>query len=337
MRGVVRIPAGELITLGAFAKALADATATVKFTDLTGLDCIIGKWVVPNAAPSALQPEDAKRATYSDLVGKDLAKELTAELDLFQQGPALVAVEMPQEQGSLDFPREEDQGFPYALNDGDRAFLERIIADLPPLKYPLSGSESWNFVQAFKAHKDFPGWLPRLITSMEVERRQIEYANLLDRHRAAIKQDAEAGHLRLLSDDGVPLQVFTINASIIRASALDYLSRYGHSVPERDAPGAGAGVFTAEGKRVKKRENNEAWTYEELEAIDLATKSIDPETGKLYTKQKIADLLDMSRTNVYELLELFEKMKIKNMATSFSMKSQVSAAAGNSQKGKTKG
>ncbi|WP_122828935.1 hypothetical protein [Burkholderia pseudomallei] len=113
------------------------------------------------------------------------------------------------------------------MTDDDWRLLEKILPDLPPLRYPMSEEERAVFMAAYCAHPSRPAWMPDLVTDVIISRRKAEQAKFIaDQHRT-MQHEIWTGRLALVNAYHTPVATPMVGAFIPRAQAVAYMERFG--------------------------------------------------------------------------------------------------------------
>ncbi|CAJ6042627.1 phage transcriptional regulator AlpA [Burkholderia pseudomallei] len=226
---VVDLPLDELIHCEAFARAIARAIHPVPEEGASGMACVTGKLVAPDLRKASPQTE------LLDAVGADIAGafplpaliERDEQLELELRGEAL-------ENGRGATERQiwrltSNLQFPHKLTDTDRESLERILPDLPPLRYPLSDRSREVFTQAFREKARDWLWEPILVTDAYVERQRERQEQTVKYHLATLADECSSGGTAILDRARTRLRRLApvSDAYLSREAAIDYLYRHG--------------------------------------------------------------------------------------------------------------
>lgn len=193
MRGYVELPAGKLIKLLDFVRALAQATCPVIQNGASGIACITGK-LVPLAVTA--HPESSP-----PLPDTSSARPVDTGL--------ASAIE-----------------FRYELTSQDRRHLEEVLPKLPGLRYPLTEGMRVEFIEAYRTLTSNVAWTPILITDEDVEALHRKHHDAWMGHRESLMDAFSAGRLIACNAHHVPVRALGPGCFIPRQSAIEYLMHY---------------------------------------------------------------------------------------------------------------
>jgi len=232
----VKLPAGPLVEFLAFTQAIAEAVCPTGERGLIGVECVTGKLVpghypIPDTAQWGSMPYEV--AYQSELVsddGRPLDQLINSE-----------AQSIPVAAGQLSFGGGAPVpihrfAYPCKLTDADRSELQKVLPQLPPLRYPMSDEERDAFMEAYCNLSNKPMWLPTLVTDETVNRLKSEQHEVLMRHQRALQKAHEVGQIASVSARHEPLAGMMAGTYIPREQAIAYLGRHGLDFAE---PAAG--------------------------------------------------------------------------------------------------
>jgi hypothetical protein len=333
----VELPPGDAIRPNELAMAIVKALHPEKTEGLAGIACIVGKLVAVTAPRPSMNHAlgfEPGRDLYANGVPFQLVEGTAPPPQSNSQAPLPLEkprypqdflTEVVEDSSSLHF------SLPYDLTEEDRKQLEPLLSALPPVTYPMTDGAISRFLDAYQGLPQRPSWVPLIITWDTIKRRLEKQSHAFEEHMHAIREEIEAGRLSACDGSRVPTRVLCFETLIPRRSAVEYLQRCGLSAREELHPAVNAdggkhvggdGVYTPSGRRVwNKKETDETWTDEELEAVKAKLDTIDPETAKKYTHRRVADLLGLkSPGRITHLLDdLKDRRKKSTTPWAFSM------------------
>lgn len=227
MQVCVKLPPDPLIDYLGLCKAIAQALHPADEKNIAGLDCITGKIVthrVPMepAARTGLWSNEA--AMQSVLISED-----GSTLDQLAVDPARGKVSATP---GLDFAKPArvqvvELSLPYALTDDDRRAFEKLLPQLPALRYPISDDDAAAFMDAYLRLEKRPAWEPTLVSARTVERRKVDQEAAMHYHQQALQEEFANGRLASVDSRHVPTVALAAGCYIPRDQAIAYLSRVG--------------------------------------------------------------------------------------------------------------
>ena len=314
----VELPPDDLIEPSVLVKVIVNALYPEKTEGLTGIDCIIGKRV-----HVVTQPLTAKK---TDLFGDANEPFWENRLHDMELSPQL-ALPLPKPkltQYLVDGVVEDENcakfWLPYHLTEDDLVKLRQLLKSLPPLAYPMTEGAISRFMDAYLAHPARPDWVPEFVSHATIRIRLEARTARSEEHWEAIRLAIECGQISACNSNRVPTRILSSGALISRSSAVEYLKRCGISVvgesqptnrTDNDEPDHQEAIFTASGNRVwTKVGGQEAWTPEELEAIETRLRSKNPRTEKKYTNTEVAKLIGLtSASRITQLMTELRKIR----------------------------
>lgn len=226
---VVDLPLDELIRCEEFARAIARAIYPVPEEGASGMACVTGKLVAPDLRKASPETEllDAVRADIAGTFPLPALIEHDVQLELELRGEAL-----ENERGATErqiWKLTSDLQFPHKLTDPDRESLERILPDLPPLRYPLSDRSREVFTQAFREKARDWLWEPILVTDAYVGGQHQRQEQTVKYHLATLADECTSGAIVILDRGHTRLRRLApaSEAYLSRKVAIDYLYRHG--------------------------------------------------------------------------------------------------------------
>lgn len=227
MQARVKLPAGPLIEFLTLTQAIAEAICPTGERGLSGVECVTGKLVpghypIPDTAQWGSMPYEV--AYQSELVsddGRPLDQLINSE-----------AQSIPVAAGQLSFGGGAPVpihrfAYPYKLTDADRSELQKVLPQLPPLRYPMSEDERDAFMEAYCNLSNKPMWLPTLVTDETVNRLKGEQHAVLMGLQRALREAHKAGQISSVSAHYKPLAGMMAGTYIPREQATAYLGRHG--------------------------------------------------------------------------------------------------------------
>ncbi|NTZ82573.1 hypothetical protein FCJ61_06040 [Burkholderia metallica] len=234
MQVCVKLPADPLIDYLGLCKSIAQALHPADEKDIAGLDCITGKIVTHHvpmepAARTGLWPNEA--AMQSVLISDD-----GHTLDQLAVDPAPANVSATP---GLDFAEPVrvqvvELSLPYALTDDDRRALEKLLPQLPALRYPMSDEDAAAFMDAYFRLKSRPAWEPTLVSARTIERRKFDQDAAMRHHQQALQEEFAKGRLVSVDSRYVPTVVLAAGCYIPREQVIAYLARIGIGYHDQD-------------------------------------------------------------------------------------------------------
>lgn len=226
---VVDLPLDELIHCEALARAIARAIHPVPEEGASGMACVTGKLVAPDLRKASPQTEllDAVRADIAGTFPLPALVEHDEQLELELRGEAL-----ENERGATErriWKLTSDLQFPHKLTGRDRESLERILPELPPLRYPLSDRSREVFTQAFREKARDWLWEPILVTDAYVDWQQQRQEQTVKYHLATLADECSSGAIIILDWGHTRLSRLApvSDAYLSRKAAIGYLYRHG--------------------------------------------------------------------------------------------------------------
>lgn len=226
---VVDLPLDELIRCEEFARAIARAIYPVPEEGASGMACVTGKLVAPDLRKALPGTDllDAVRADIAETFPLPALIEHDEQLELELRGEAL-----ENERGATErqiWKSTSDLQFPHKLTDTDRERLERILPDLPPLRYPLSDRSREVFTQAFREKARDWLWEPILVTDAYVGLQNQRQEQTVKYHLATLADECSSGAIVILDRGHTRLSRLApvSDAYLSRKAAIDYLYRHG--------------------------------------------------------------------------------------------------------------
>ncbi|WP_233425630.1 helix-turn-helix transcriptional regulator [Paraburkholderia kururiensis] len=226
---VVDLPLDELIHCEEFARAIARAIHPVPEEGASGIACVTGKLVAPDLRKALPETEllDAVRADVAGAFPLPALIEHDEQLELELRGEAL-----ENERGAAErqiWKLTSNLQFPHKLTDKDRVSLERILPDLPPLRYPLSDRSREVFTQAFREKARDWLWEPILVTDAYVGLQRERQEQTVKYHLATLADECSLGAIVILDWGRTRLSRLApvSEAYLSRKAAIDYLYRHG--------------------------------------------------------------------------------------------------------------
>lgn len=277
MRVRVELSSGPLIEFSDFCHAIAQAICPADEQPLEGMRCVVGRRTRRSFTVRRLPDGNGQPPAGEFQVGP------ISDGALFHS-QSILEPWCPDGEGAMEFPVDPSQDqvreawLPFALSDSDRCWLEGVLPQLPPLRYPISDEEAAAFLTAYRDLKERPEWEPMLMTTAEMERRKDGQTAVLARQREALQAEFKRGSIVAVDSVYVPVPVLTIGSFIPREQAVAYLERCG-LVPE----GNGA-------------ESDTQFAQQETELGCKATSAVMPEveqaqgdTGPIHTTPKLTE------------------------------------------------
>lgn len=189
---------------------------------------LIGLWDLAQAIGRAIQPVVEEGASGMACVTAKLVNSGIPRTHL-----------LPDQQGSVP-ATDAEQGaqpsatdtlwLPFELTTEDSRCLEKLLPELPGLRYPISDARRKEFLQAYRQlASQPPNWEPVFLTQSDVERQQDRQDEIRRAHVAALRDAFDSGQLAVYDANHVPVEriVFTTDCFIPRHSALAYLEQLG--------------------------------------------------------------------------------------------------------------
>lgn len=226
---VVDLPLDELIHCEAFARAIARAIHPMPEEGASGMACVTGKLVAPDLRKASPETEllDAVRAGIAATYPTPALIEHDEQFELELRGEALEG-----ERGATErqiWKWTANLQFPHKLTDTDRESLERILPDLPPLRYPLSERSREVFTQAFREKARDWLWEPILVTDAYVRLQNQRQEQTVKYHLATLADECSTGAVVIIDRGHTRLSRLApvSGAYLSRKAAIDYLYRHG--------------------------------------------------------------------------------------------------------------
>lgn len=231
MKAQIQLPANELIDYWDFCKAIAQAICPAGEQDLNGIDCIEGKLVTHHVAKAASKCGDEKwpitAALQSVLLSDD--GRMLDQLRLEDQ-PDAAESSTPFLPLSCDLQHQVvELTLPYKLTNDDRQLMEKLLADLPALHYPMSEDDVATFMDAYFNLPNRPAWEPVLVSATTIERRKVEQDTVRHHHQKALQGELTHGRLAAVNANHVLVAKLAIGNFLPRDQAIVYLDRCGIS------------------------------------------------------------------------------------------------------------
>lgn len=230
MRVRVELSSGPLIEFSDFCHAIAQAICPADEQPLEGMRCVVGRRTRRSFTVRRLPDGNGQPPAGEFQVGP------ISDGALFHS-QSILEPWCPDGEGAVESPVDASQDqvreawLPFALSDSDRCWLEGVLPQLPPLRYPISDEEAAAFLTAYRDLKERPEWEPMLMTTAEMERRRDGQAAVLARQREALQAEFKRGNIAAVDSMYVPVPVLTTGSYIPREQAVAYLDRCG-LVPE---------------------------------------------------------------------------------------------------------
>lgn len=184
----IKLPSGPLVEFYSFTRAIAEAICPTGEHGANGIECVTGKLISLQGLTSmAAQP------THD------------ADEHASHRAPELTVV----------------------LSDADRILLRQILAQLPPLSYPMLADDVAVFMKAYDNLPARPAWRPELLTEATVNARKDAQHKVLMLHQRALRLEVAEGRIVPLSAEHVPVVGFMAGVYLSRAQAVLYLERCG--------------------------------------------------------------------------------------------------------------
>lgn len=223
----VKLPAGPLVEFLALTQAIAEAVCPTGERGLNGIECVTGMLVpghypIPDTTQWGSMPFEI--AYQSELVSEDgrpLDQLRTSEArpNSPDAGQLSLGAGSPVPLHRI--------AYPFKLTDADRNELQKVLPQLPPLRYPMSDDERDAFMEAYCNLPNKPMWLPSLVTEETVNRLKGEQHEVLMRHQRALREAHKAGQIASVNAYHEPLAGMTAGTYIPRAQVIAYLGHYG--------------------------------------------------------------------------------------------------------------
>lgn len=328
----VELPPGELIDPSDLVKSIAIALHPEIAEGLTGMECIVGKQVEV-IVPRPIRNLDLDFGAEHDPTGNKLFLSVVDNTEL----PLQVELPLQKAASAQDLPTKaaDDQNnesfwLPLGLTEENRKELEPLLSALPPLTYPMTDDAISRFLEAYMALPQRPSWVPTIITWDTIRRRLEEQYAAAEAHKKAIREEIAEGKISACDKKRVPMRTLSIETLIPRSGAVEYLKRCGLSARTELHPGVDAdegeqsnleGIFTASGKQVRHKHDNEEWADDEKDAIEKFVEELDPKTGKkINTQKKAAELIGVHPSRISQLLTRLKnerQQRQKNLSDSY--------------------
>lgn len=140
VRAIVTLPSGALIDYQRFCPSIAQALHPADEQDLVGVQCITGKIVthhVPMEPAARVGVRPGEAGMQSVLISDDgrTLDQLSKGRNGTEGGNS--ALDLMEPVGA----QVVELSLPYALTDDDRRELEKLLPQLPALRYPISEDE----------------------------------------------------------------------------------------------------------------------------------------------------------------------------------------------------
>lgn len=231
----VKLPAGPLIELTSFCKAIAEALRPTEVRHFEGIECVVAKMqkfhrsmMQPDASGGQLaagQSQTALQVKGSDEVSQPLQERLEAE----EQRASEVSHASDSQQLAVGLSEA-----PYPLTKDERRELSRILPSLPPLQYPIADDDKAAFLNAWFSLSDRPAWEPILMSAADLERYKTEQREIQIRHQRALRDEFARGRLSAVDAAHTPVVALASGSLILRDSAVAYLRRCGLAPDDGD-------------------------------------------------------------------------------------------------------
>ncbi|MGK8200694.1 AlpA family phage regulatory protein [Burkholderia cepacia] len=235
----VKLPAGPLIELTSFCKAIAEALRPTAARHFEGIECIVAK--MQKFRRPMVQPDDSderlaagQSQTALQVKGRD---EPSQPIQERREAEERRASEVSHASGS----QQQGVGLseaPYLLTEDERRVLSRMLPSLPPLRYPITDDDKAAFLNAWSGLSDRPVWEPILMSAADLERYKMEQREIQIRHQWALRDEFARGRLTAVDAAYTPVVTLAPGSFILRDSAVAYLSRCGLALDD-DEVGVG--------------------------------------------------------------------------------------------------
>ncbi|WP_230963660.1 helix-turn-helix transcriptional regulator [Burkholderia territorii] len=290
----INLPSDLLIEFWHFCDAIAQALCPLGKQDLVGIECVIGKLITREVSLTA---STNRRECWPLHMG--LQRVLLSDDDRTLDEMLREPPEAPDSDDKLPLnvaPRREVVELPSIvdLDDVDRVVLEKLLPDLPTLRYPLSPQDEEAFLSAYRDTPGRPAWMPVLVTAADIKRRERQQDDARDHHRRALQTEFAEGRVTAVNSRNAPVPILTTGSFIPRAQALAYLDRCGLAYGD-DA--ARAKVRRSKQSKQPKRKVASA----AMPSLDESIQSVDAPTQS--AAGLVAGVLDTSKQPVSEVLE----------------------------------
>ncbi|MGB8417676.1 hypothetical protein [Paraburkholderia sp.] len=116
---------------------------------------------------------------------------------------------------------------PYYLTAGDREQLGKLLPALPELRYPMSGEQVNEFMDAYRLTDNRPDWEPVFIKESDIWANRQQQWNIFDRHFAALQTAFSDGQIAAFDQYHAPAERIALGALMSRKHAVEYLERCG--------------------------------------------------------------------------------------------------------------
>lgn len=236
----VTLPSGSMIEYRDFYKAIAEVVCPTGEQDLEGIDCVVGKVIprylpIPTPIPVATlsaQPVNSRANPFWSEMQSVLTSEAGRTLDelLLPDQPDAAAsgtVELPFAEPPCARYQRFEISQPEPLTDEDSRALEKLLPNLPPLRYPMSEDEADAFMAAYVMLPNRPAWKPVLISAEIFSRRKVRQDAEMRGHEQRLQN--EFARELSISVTGNPVRGVMPGAGyfIPRNQAIAYLERHG--------------------------------------------------------------------------------------------------------------
>ncbi|MFZ6647160.1 hypothetical protein ACO0LO_15655 [Undibacterium sp. TJN25] len=228
MKAQIQLPDELLIDYLFFCKAIAQAICPARELELKGVDCITGKRVTNNFTRPVPGRGDEKwpvTAAWQCVLlsddGRTLDQRRMDQLDAPASSTPLLPFGGELRHNVFELT------LPYKLSDKERQMMEKLLADLPALRYPMSEDEVATFMRAYFDLPNRPYWEPILVTAATIEQRQVEQDAIMLRHQKALQDELTRGRIVAVDSNHVPVARFAFGAFLPRDQAIAYLDQCG--------------------------------------------------------------------------------------------------------------
>ncbi|ENG0237351.1 hypothetical protein KTD19_13045 [Burkholderia multivorans] len=134
---------------------------------LVGIECVIGKLITCEVSLTEMLREPPEAPNGDDGLSLNVA-------------PRRAVVELPS---IVD------------LDDGDRVNREKLLPDLPTLCSPLSPQDEEAFLSTYSDTPGRPAWMPVLVTTANIKRRERQQDDTRDHHRRVLQTEFAEGRV----------------------------------------------------------------------------------------------------------------------------------------------
>lgn len=228
VKAQVQLPPDHLIDFFSFCKTIAQAICPAGEQELKGIDCIVGKRITGNFRINVPVEGEDNGPVFAPMQCGHLSDDgrTLDQLPVDQSDTATSSTPNLPSDSELRSQMVE-LTLPYKLEGDERELMERLLVDLPALRYPMSQDEVENFMSAYFRMPNRPAWEPTLVTAKTIERRQMKQDNVVREHQKALQDELTRERISAVNANYVPVKRFVMGTYLPRDQAIAYLGRLG--------------------------------------------------------------------------------------------------------------